>query len=127
MSKRPKIKGRGADIYLGGSDTKQPSKPTLMTSQNAAVIKQAKSDSSDTPDAPFDQSFCGIARMKQAAAWYIDTNEKLARQAVELQKKNVEWATGTAFAPLFEAQASSACTLIEGSAATARNLWRIRN
>jgi len=64
--------------------------------------------------------------VKKAAAWYIETSEKLAKQALELQEKATGWAKDTPFAPLFEAQHSMARKLVERSANAARTLWQIQ-
>jgi hypothetical protein len=72
------------------------------------------------------ESFYSLDGMKKVAEWYIDTSEKLANQAIELQEKSVEWAKETPFAPLFEAQTSIARKLVERSASAARNLWQIQ-
>ena len=64
--------------------------------------------------------------VKKAAAWYIETGEKLANQALELQEKATGWAKDTPFAPLFEAQHSIARKFVERSAHAARTLWQIQ-
>jgi hypothetical protein len=71
------------------------------------------------------ESFFSFDGVKKAAAWYIETSEKLANQAIELQEKATGWAKETPFAPLFEAQSSIARKLVERSASTARSLWQI--
>ena len=63
---------------------------------------------------------------KKAAAWYIDTGEKLATQALEFQAKAGEWAKETPFYSLIEAQQSFGRKLVEQSASTARTLWRLQ-
>jgi hypothetical protein len=63
--------------------------------------------------------------VKKAAAWYIDTSEKLANQALDLQERATGWAKDTPFAPIFEAQHSMAKKFVERSASVARNLWQI--
>ncbi len=62
---------------------------------------------------------------KKAAAWYIDTGEKLATQALDLQARATEWAKDTPFYPLIEAQQSIGRKLVGQSASTARTLWRL--
>jgi hypothetical protein len=62
---------------------------------------------------------------KKAAAWYIDTSEKFATQALDLQAKTTEWAKDTPLYPLIEAQQSIGRKLVEQSASTARTLWRL--
>lgn len=62
---------------------------------------------------------------KKAAAWYIDTGEKIATQALEFQAKTSEWAKETPFYPFIEAQQSIGRKLVEQSASTARTLWRL--
>jgi hypothetical protein len=64
--------------------------------------------------------------VKKAAAWYIETSEKIANQALELQERATGWAKDTPFAPLFEAQNSFARKFVEGSASAARTLWQIQ-
>lgn len=62
---------------------------------------------------------------KKAAAWYIDTGEKIATQALQFQAKASEWAKDTPIYPLIEAQQSIGRRLVEQSASTARTLWRL--
>lgn len=63
---------------------------------------------------------------KKAAAWYIDTGEKLATQALDFQAKASEWAKETPFYSLIEAQQSFGRKLVEQGASTARTLWRLQ-
>ena len=72
------------------------------------------------------ESVFGLEGMKKAAAWYIETSEKLANQALELQEKAMGWAKDTPLAPLFEAQNSLARKIVEQSANAARTLWQIQ-
>jgi hypothetical protein len=72
------------------------------------------------------ESVFSLDGVKKAAAWYIETSEKLARQALELQEKATGWAKDTPFAPLFEAQTSFARKFVERSANAARTLWQIQ-
>jgi phasin protein len=72
------------------------------------------------------ESVFGPEAVKKAAAWYIETSEKLANQALELQEKAMGWAKDTPFAPLFEAQSSLARKFVEQSANAARTLWQIQ-
>lgn len=65
------------------------------------------------------------AGAKKAAAWYIDTTEKLATQALDLQVKATEWAKETPIYPFIEAQQTIGRKLVEQSASTARSLWRL--
>jgi hypothetical protein len=71
------------------------------------------------------ESVFNLEGVKKAAAWYIETSEKLANQALELQEKATGWAKDTPFAPLFEAQHSIARKFVERSANAARTLWQI--
>src|SRR5262249_37286409 len=65
--------------------------------------------------------------VKKPAAWYIETSEKLANQALEFQERATGWAKDTPFAPLFEAQHSMARKFVERSAQAARTLWQIES
>jgi hypothetical protein len=65
------------------------------------------------------------AGAKKAAAWYIDTTEKLATQALDFQVKATEWAKETPIYPLFEAQQTIGRKLVEQSVSTARSLWKL--
>jgi hypothetical protein len=65
------------------------------------------------------------AGAKKAAAWYIDTTEKLATRALDFQVKATEWAKETPIYPFFEAQQSIGRKLVEQSVSTARSLWRL--
>jgi hypothetical protein len=71
------------------------------------------------------EAFFSLEGAKKTAAWYIDSSEKLARQAIELQEKATIWAKETPFASLFETQTSMVRKFVERSAAAARNLWQI--
>lgn len=64
--------------------------------------------------------------VKKAAAWYIDTSEKVGHQAIELQEKATTWAKDTPFAPIFEAQHTMAKKMLERSVSVARNLWQLQ-
>lgn len=65
------------------------------------------------------------AGAKKAAAWYIDTTEKLATQALDFQVKATEWAKETPLYPLIEAQQTIGRKLVEQSVTTARSLWKL--
>ncbi len=41
------------------------------------------------------ESFMSLEGAKKAAAWYIDTTERVATQALELQEKATSWAKET--------------------------------
>jgi hypothetical protein len=71
------------------------------------------------------ESFFSIEGAKKAAAWYIDTSERVAMQALELQEKATAWAKETPLASMFEAQHKMARKFIERSVTSARNLWQI--
>jgi hypothetical protein len=71
------------------------------------------------------ETFFSLDGAKKAAAWYIDTSEKFAKRAIELQERATGWAKETPFAPLIEAQHSIARKFVERSASAARNLWQI--
>jgi hypothetical protein len=72
------------------------------------------------------ESFFSLDGVKKAVAWYIETSEKLANQAIELQEKSTGWAKETPLAALFEAQTSMARKFVERSISAARNLWQIQ-
>jgi hypothetical protein len=71
------------------------------------------------------ESFYSMEGAKKAAAWYIETSEKLAHQALDMQSKATKWAKETPLAPLFEAQCNMARKFVERSMTAARNLWQI--
>jgi hypothetical protein len=62
---------------------------------------------------------------KKFAAWYIDTSEKVAKQAIEIQASATKWAKETPLAPIFEAQIEYGKKFVERSASAARSLWRL--
>jgi hypothetical protein len=72
------------------------------------------------------ESMFSLDGMKKAAAWYIETSEKFANQAIEIQERANGWAKDTPFAPLFEAQSTFARKFVERSANAARSLWQIQ-
>ena len=62
---------------------------------------------------------------KKFAAWYIDTSEKVAKQAIDFQASATQWAKETPLAPIFEAQLEYGKKFVERSATAARSLWRL--
>ncbi len=62
---------------------------------------------------------------KKIAAWYIDTNEKIANQMLDFQASATAWAKETPLAPIFEAQHEFGKKMVERSAEAARSLWRL--
>jgi hypothetical protein len=66
-----------------------------------------------------------IESAKKFAAWYIDTSEKVANQAIDFQESATKWAKETPLAPVFEAQIEYGKKFVERSAGAARSLWRI--
>jgi hypothetical protein len=62
---------------------------------------------------------------KKFAAWYIDTSEKVAKQAIDFQASATQWAKETPLAPIFEAQLEYGKKFVERSASAARSLWRL--
>lgn len=70
--------------------------------------------------------FVNFESAKKAAAWYIDTSEKFATQALEMQEKVTGWAKETPLAPIVEAQQKFARRMVERSVSTARSLWQLQ-
>jgi len=62
---------------------------------------------------------------KKFAAWYIDTSEKVANQAIDFQESATQWAKETPLATIFAAQNEYSKKIIERSANAARSLWRL--
>ncbi len=74
---------------------------------------------------PLGEAYFSIEGAKKAAAWYIDTTEKLANQALDFQAKATEWAKDMPIYPFIEAQQTIGRKFVEQSANTARTLWRL--
>ena len=64
-------------------------------------------------------------QVKKVAAWYIDTNEKLANEAIKMQQTATGWAKDTPLAPVFEAQQEFSKRFVQRSAEVARRIWQI--
>jgi hypothetical protein len=124
MRKRPQIKGRGADIYLGGDSHEEPALHQTA-SEGAKVSERVDSEKGFESFAKLGQSLCSLDGVKNAAAWYLKNSEKLANQVIELQEKSMGWAKETPLAPLLEAKILIARKLVESSASAVRNLWQI--
>jgi hypothetical protein len=62
---------------------------------------------------------------KKFAAGYIDTTEKVAKQAIDFQASATKWAKETPLAPIFDAQIEYGKKFVERSATAARSLWRL--
>jgi hypothetical protein len=132
MRKRPQIKGKGADIYLGGDPQERPAPRQSPASQQKEPIEAKSSEKQSEGKAPdsvsrFGESFLSLDGVRKTAARYIECGEKLANQAIELQEKTTSWAKKTPLWPLFEVQTTIARKIVESSASAARNLWQIRS
>jgi hypothetical protein len=127
MRKRPKIKGRGADLYLGGGSEKHSHLPQKKSAGAAVAEKAAPAANKFESLSGRGESLCVLGGVQRAMACYIRNSEKLANQAIELQELGAQWAKHTPLAPLFEAHASIARKIVERAAAAARNLWQIRD
>jgi hypothetical protein len=66
-----------------------------------------------------------IEGAKKFAAWYIDTSEKFALDAIDLQARATDWAKDTPLGPIFAAQQDFGRKVVERSADAARSLWRL--
>ena len=82
------------------------------------------------PRVPFTQLFSELSShwygaAKALTAWYIDTNEQLAKRALDFQERATSWAKDTPLAPFFTAQHDMVRQFVEGSAGIARRLWQI--
>jgi hypothetical protein len=125
MNKKQKEKGKHHE------ETQKPENVAKVTEQSS------QKDSRRTLMAEKEHSgvYEGISRIaekcmnpagaKKAAAWYIDTTEKLATQALDFQAKATEWAKETPIYPLIEAQQTIGRKLVEQSVSTARSLWKL--
>jgi hypothetical protein len=112
----------GADSWLDSKSTEQSSQNNvrrrlLMPEKEQSGVYQGFSRFAETCFNP--------AGAKRAAAWYIDTSEKLATQALDFQVKATEWAKETPIYPLIEAQQTIGRKLVEQSVTTARSLWKL--
>jgi hypothetical protein len=125
MKKRPTIKGRGADIYLGGNSKQHPDQRPKKARGNL-VAEEARTENGLNALNANGESACGLDGLRQTVAWHIATAEKLANQTIEQQERRVEWAKDAPLAPWFDAQAALARKIVAQSAAAARSLWRIR-
>src|ERR1700730_14338605 len=112
---------RGQNSWLNSNSTEQSSRKNerrnLMSEKEQRGVYEGFSRMAEaclTPDSA-----------KKAAAWYIDTTEKLATQALDLQPKATEWAKETPIYPFIEAQQTIGRKLVEQSVSTARSLWRL--
>jgi len=62
---------------------------------------------------------------RKVAAWYIDTSERVANRALDLQARATGWAKETPFEPIFDAQHELGRKFVKRSAHAARSLWRL--
>jgi hypothetical protein len=128
-SARPTVPQEVEEIKLKSADSAdrdESAKPIARKRVEGARMSE-KMDSEKVFESfsKLGESFFSLDGMKKAAAWYIETSEKLANQAIELQEKSIGWVKETPLAPLFEAQTSMARKFVERSASAARNLWQI--
>jgi hypothetical protein len=141
MNKKQKEKGKHHEETQKPENVAQATKysaPSANSWLSSRVTEQSsQKDSRRTLMAEKEHSgvYEGISRIaekcmnpagaKKAAAWYIDTTEKLATQALDFQAKATEWAKETPIYPLIEAQQTIGRKLVEQSVSTARSLWKL--
>ena len=71
------------------------------------------------------REYFSVEGAKKVAAWYIETSEKLANDALDLQARATGWAKQTPLAPIFAAQNELGRKFVERSAEAARTIWRL--
>ncbi|HKN13861.1 MAG TPA: hypothetical protein VJX68_11770 [Candidatus Binatus sp.] len=71
------------------------------------------------------EGLLSVEGAKKFAAWYIDTTEKVAKQAIDFQASATQWAKETPLAAIFDAQIEYGKKFVERSASAARSLWRL--
>ena len=71
------------------------------------------------------REYFSVEGVKKFAAWYIETSEKLANDALDLQARATGWAKQTPLAPIFAAQHELGHKFVERSAEAARTIWRL--
>jgi hypothetical protein len=98
----------------GGSEARRESGEKAMSAhkENGSVLEGLTSN-------------LNVEGAKKFAAWYIDTSEKVAKQAIEMQASATKWAKETPLAPIFDAQLEYGKKFVERSANAARSLWRL--
>jgi hypothetical protein len=124
MRKRPTIKGRGADIYLGDNSA-QPTEQKPKRLKRSAIGETLPALNGLHAAKAEVESSCPLNAFKKAVAWQIETAEAIANQTIEHQERRAQWAQDVFLAPWLAAQASLARKIVNQSAATARTLWRI--
>src|SRR5216684_4241076 len=98
----PKIKGTN-----GGHPLSQKSGESKIMSAEKTVSGLFETISS------YRSKLFNVEGVKKVAAWYIDTSEKVAKNALEFQKTTTQWAKETPLAPIFEAQQEIGRKIIE--------------
>lgn len=71
------------------------------------------------------REYFSVAGAKKIAAWYIETSEKIANDALDMQARATSWAKETPLAPVFAAQYELSRKFVERSAEAARTIWRL--
>jgi hypothetical protein len=113
------------------AQTEQVTRPTVIVAEPESGPQAGGKRVAENKEGMFEgltkmnESVFNFEGVKKAAAWYIETGEKLANQALELQEKATGWAKDTPFAPIFEAQHSFARKFVERSANAVRSIWQI--
>jgi hypothetical protein len=126
MAKRPRIKGRGADIYLGIEGDEQAGiSRQIVAKRRPKRSPRAKKVDGKENDGELCRLVPGLARARDAVAWYLAANQKLTNQLLEQQAKNISWAERTPLAPIFDAQIAIARRMLEQSTSVAKSLWQI--
>lgn len=93
MNKRPKIRGRGADIYLGG-ESEQRADLRRKKFADAPVAEKVQAEDKIESRSDRGQPSYALESLKR-----IRNSERLANQAIELQEQNAQWAKNTPLAP----------------------------
>jgi hypothetical protein len=62
---------------------------------------------------------------KKLASWYIDTNEKIANDVLDLEASATNWAKETPLGPIFEANQDLRRRFVKRSAEVARTIFQL--
>jgi hypothetical protein len=138
MGKRPRIKGLGADIYLGGRD-EQPRSESVRPAESASTTPVAQEESNQVESyqvPPAEIVLQGPPRILESAAapscaqtaasYVLNWSEKVANYILDLQHGTLMWTIEAFFTPCFVAQDALARQWVDCSFNTARRLWLIR-
>jgi len=92
---------------------------------SADVPQAAAAGTRTDTQSPPEQDATVPTQLMQITAWYLDTAERFAQNALTLQKQTLTWGHGTPWGPLLETQHTWTSQWVDRMTTLSRTFWRL--